>query len=61
MSDPPKYNVAMTMGYLKAKSVLLRTKRALFRRAFWARGYCVSTAGRAADPPGHPRSGEIAA
>lgn len=48
---PPKYSVAMTMGYLKAKSAirvhreLLRTKGTLFGRAFWARGYCVSTVG----------------
>ena len=48
---PPKYSVAMTMGYLKAKSAirihreLLRTTGTLFGRAFWARGYCVSTVG----------------
>ena len=48
---PPKYSVAMTMGYLKAKSAirihreLLRTRGTLFGRAFWARGYCVSTVG----------------
>ena len=48
---PPKYSVAMTMGYLKAKSAirihreLLRTKGTLFGRAFWAWGYCVSTVG----------------
>ena len=48
---PPKYSVAMTMGFLKAKSAirihrgLLRTKGTLFGRAFWARGYCVSTVG----------------
>jgi putative transposase len=48
---PPKYSVAMTMGFLKSKSAirihreLLRTKGTLFGRAFWARGYCVSTVG----------------
>ena len=48
---PPKYSFAMTMGYLKAKSAirihreLLRTSGTLFGRAFWARGYCVSTVG----------------
>ena len=48
---PPKYSVAMTMGFLKAKSAirihreLLRTRGTLFGRAFWARGYCVSTVG----------------
>jgi putative transposase len=48
---PPKFSVAMTMGFLKGKSAirihreLLRTKGTLFGRAFWARGYCVSTVG----------------
>ena len=48
---PPKYSVAMTMGYLKGKSAirihreLLGTKGTLFGRKFWARGYCVSTVG----------------
>ena len=48
---PPKYSVAMTMGYLKGKSAvrihrdLMRTKGALVGRAFWSRGYCVSTVG----------------
>ena len=48
---PPKYSVAMTMGFLKAKSAirihreLLRTRGTLFGRTFWARGYCVSTVG----------------
>ena len=51
LSIPPKYSVAMTMGFLKGKSAirihreLLRTKGTLFGRAFWARGYCVSTVG----------------
>ena len=48
---PPRYSVAMTMGYLKGKSAvrihreLLRTQGTLFGRSFWARGYCVSTVG----------------
>ena len=48
---PPKYSVAMTMGYLKGKSAIrihrevMRTKGTLFGRSFWARGYCVSTVG----------------
>ena len=51
LSVPPKYSIAMTMGYLKGKSAirihreLLRTKGTLFGRAFWSRGYCVSTVG----------------
>ena len=51
LSVPPKYSIAMTIGYLKGKSSirihreLLRTQGTLFGRAFWARGYCVSTVG----------------
>ena len=51
LSIPPKYSVAMTMGYLKGKSAvrinreLLRTTGTLFGRSFWARGYCVGTVG----------------
>ena len=51
LSVPPKYSIAMTMGYLKGKSAirihreLLGTKGTLFGRSFWARGYCVSTVG----------------
>jgi putative transposase len=51
LSIPPKYSVAMTMGYLKGKSAvrfhrdLIKTKGTLFGRKFWARGYCVSTVG----------------
>jgi putative transposase len=51
LSVPPKYSIAMTMGYLKGKSAIrihrevLRTKGTLFGRDFWARGYCVSTVG----------------
>jgi putative transposase len=51
LSVPPKYSIAMTIGYLKGKSAIrihrevLRTKGTLFGREFWARGYCVSTVG----------------
>ena len=51
LSIPPKYSVAMTMGYLKGKSAirvhreLMRTRGTLFGRSFWSRGYCVSTVG----------------
>ena len=51
LSVPPKYSVAMTMGFLKGKSAirinrdLMRQKGSLHGRAFWARGYCVSTVG----------------
>ncbi len=51
LSIPPKYSVAMTMGYLKGKSAvrihrdLINTRGTLFGRKFWARGYCVSTVG----------------
>ena len=51
LSVPPRYSIAMTMGYLKGKSAvrihrnLLKTKGTLFGRSFWARGYCVSTVG----------------
>jgi putative transposase len=51
VSVPPKYSIAMTIGYLKSKSAirihrhLLKKKGTLFGRSFWARGYCVSTVG----------------
>ena len=51
LSVPPKYSIAMTVGYLKGKSAvriireLLKMKGTLFGRSFWARGYCVSTVG----------------
>ena len=51
LSIPPKFSVAMTIGYLKSKSAirvhrqLLKMKGTLFGRSFWARGYCVSTVG----------------
>ena len=51
LSVPPKYSIAMTIGYLKGKSAirinreLMGTKGTLFGRSFWSRGYCVSTVG----------------
>lgn len=51
LSVPPKYSVAMAIGFLKGKSAVrihrqvLKTKGTLFGRRFWARGYCVSTVG----------------
>ena len=51
LSIPPKFSVAMTIGYLKSKSAirvhrqLMKTKGTLFGRSFWSRGYCVSTVG----------------
>ena len=51
LSVPPRYSIAMILGYLKGKSAirvhreLLKTKGTLFGRSFWARGYCVSTVG----------------
>jgi len=51
LSVPPRYSIAMLIGFLKGKSAirvhreLIRTKGTLFGRNFWARGYCVSTVG----------------
>ena len=51
LSVPPKYSIAMTIGYLKGKSAvrinreLERVTGTLFGRSFWSRGYCVSTVG----------------
>ena len=51
LSVPPRYSIAMTLGFLKGKSAvrvhrdLLKMKGTLFGRSFWARGYCVSTVG----------------
>jgi len=51
LSVPPRYSIAMTVGYLKGKSAirihrdLSKVKGTLFGRSFWARGYCVSTVG----------------
>ena len=51
LSIPPRYSVAMTVGYLKGKNAiriyreLAKTQGTLFGRSFWSRGYCVSTVG----------------
>jgi putative transposase len=51
LSVPPKFSIAMTIGYLKGKSAvrihreLLKAKGTLFGRTSWSRGYCVSTVG----------------
>ena len=51
LSIPPKYSVAMTLGFLKGKSAirihreLMKAQGTLFGRSFWSRGYCVSTVG----------------
>jgi putative transposase len=51
LSVPPRYSIAMTIGYLKSKSAirihrqLMKKKGTLFGRSLWARGYCVSTVG----------------
>ena len=51
LSVPPRYSIAMVIGFLKGKSAVrihrqLRQSRGnLFGRSFWARGYCVSTVG----------------
>lgn len=51
LSVPPRYSIAMTIGYLKGKSAirihrdLSRVRGTLFGRSFWTRGYCVSTVG----------------
>jgi putative transposase len=51
LSIPPKYSIAMTIGYLKAKSAirihrgLMKMRGTLFGRSFWSGGYFVSTVG----------------
>lgn len=51
LSIPPKFSVAMTVGYLKGKSAirihreLMGAKRGFTGKHFWSRGYCVSTVG----------------
>ena len=51
LSVPPKYSVANTVGFLKGKSAIRinrdlgKVKGSLYGRAFWSRGYCVSTVG----------------
>ena len=51
LSIPPKYSVAMVIGYLKGKSAIqihremLGVKKGFTGKSFWSRGYCVSTVG----------------
>jgi putative transposase len=47
LSIPPKYSVAMVIGYLKGKSAIqihremLGVKKGFTGKSFWSRGYCV--------------------
>ncbi len=51
LSVPPKYSIAMMIGYLKGKSAirihrqLQGVKKGFTGKHFWSRGYCVSTVG----------------
>ena len=51
LSIPPKFSVAMVLGYLKGKSAIqihreeLNVKQGFTGKHFWSRGYCVSTVG----------------
>jgi putative transposase len=51
LSVPPKYSIAMVLGYLKGKSAihihrkLHGIKKGFTGKHFWSRGYCVSTVG----------------
>ena len=50
MSIPPKYAVAQVIGFIKGKSAIwiarvFGRQRNFTGQNFWARGYCVSTAG----------------
>ena len=51
ISVPPKYSIAMVIGYLKGKSAIrihkeiLGVKKGFTNKNFWTRGYCVSTVG----------------
>jgi len=51
LSVPPKYSIAMVVGYLKGKSAIhIHRKlhgitRGFTGKHFWSRGYCVSTVG----------------
>jgi len=51
LSVPPKYSIAMAIGYLKGKSAIrihreiLGIKKGFTNKNFWSRGYCVSTVG----------------
>ena len=52
LNVPPRYSIAMVIGFLKGKSAvrihrdIKQIRGRLFGRSFWARGYCVSTVGR---------------
>ena len=65
LSIPPKFSIAMTLGYLKGKSAvrihreLLRARGTLFGRSFWSRGYCVSTVGLDETSVYEPPAGSI--
>ena len=49
LSVPPRYSIAMAIGFLKGKSAIRvnrdvsKVKGSMYGRSFWARGYCVST------------------
>jgi putative transposase len=51
ISVPPKYSIAMTVGYLKGKSAIriqreiLKVTKGFTNKSFWTREYCVSTVG----------------
>ena len=51
LSVPPRYSIAMVIGFLKGKSAIRIHRELLGHRRnftglhFWARGYCVSTVG----------------
>jgi len=50
ISIPPKYAVAQVIGFIKGKSAIhvarmFGRQRNFVGQSFWARGYCVSTAG----------------
>ena len=51
LSVPPRYSIAMAIGFLKGKSAIRvhrdvsKVKGSMYGRSFWVRGYCVSTVG----------------
>jgi putative transposase len=50
LSIPPKFSVAMMIGYIKGKSAIrlhneYGKKKGIYGKNFWARGYYVSTVG----------------
>ena len=51
VSIPPKFSVSEVVGFLKGKCAIkifdkhLELKKRYWGRHFWAKGYCVSTAG----------------